>query len=226
MPTVPLITLGFLESLAPVQLVYALQILALLAMLSAGPMLLIAITSFARIVIVLSFVKQALRIPLVPPRSIVVTLALLLTCAVLAPLAHQLDMRALSPYSRDELDARQALDKASGVVRDFLTPQTRAADLRVVHELSHEALPKARQAVRLQLLVPAFMLSELRTAFELGLLIFVPFLLIDLIVTWLLTTFGMVLVPPTLVATPLKLALFVAVGGLPLLARSLVAGFG
>jgi flagellar biosynthetic protein FliP len=183
-------------------------------------------TSFTRIVIVLSFLRQAIGAQNVPPMQVVMALSFLLTCVVMTPVAQKIDAQAFEPYSQKEINEKQAFDKATLVLRDFLVPQTREADLRLFYDLTHAEHPKTQHDVALHLLVPAFMISELRTAFEMGFLIFLPFVLIDLIVASLLTAMGMVMLPPTMLATPLKLLLFVVVDGWGLLARALVASFG
>ena len=158
--------------------------------------------------------------------QVVMALSFILTCVVMAPVAQKIDARAFEPYTSKQIDEKQAFTEAASVIRDFLVPQTREADLRLFYDLTHAQLPKTRQDVAMHLLVPAFMISELRTAFEMGFLIFLPFVLIDLIVASILTAMGMVMLPPTMLATPLKLLLFVVVDGWSLLARSLVASFG
>jgi flagellar biosynthetic protein FliP len=225
MPTVPQLSFTFAEAQGPEQIVPALKILLLLTVLSLAPAILISMTSFTRIVIVLSFLRQAIGAQNVPPMQVVMALSFLLTCVVMTPVAQKIDAEAFEPYSHKEIDEKQAFDKAALVLRDFMVPQTREADLRLFYDLTHAEHPKTQHDVALHLLVPAFMISELRTAFEMGFLIFLPFVLIDLIVASLLTAMGMVMLPPTMLATPLKLLLFVVVDGWGLLARSLVASF-
>jgi flagellar biosynthetic protein FliP len=222
----PQLTLNLAEVQGPEQVVPALKILLMFTILSIAPAILISMTSFTRIVIVLSFLRQALGAQNVPPMQVIMSLSLLLTAVVMTPVAQRLDVEAFEPYQQKELNEKQAFERAGVVARDFLVPQTREADLRLFYELNHTALPKTQQEVGLHLLVPAFMISELRTAFEMGFLIFLPFVLIDLIVASLLTAMGMVMLPPTMLATPLKLLLFVVVDGWSLLSRSLVASFG
>jgi flagellar biosynthetic protein FliP len=222
----PQLTLSLSELQGPEQVVPALKILLLLTILSIAPAILVSMTAFTRIVIVLSFLRQALGSQNVPPMQVIMSLSLLLTCVVMAPVAQRLDREALQPYTQKTIDEKQAFERAGGIARDFLLPQTREADLRLFYELNHEALPKTQPEVALHLLVPAFMLSELRTGFEMGFLIFLPFVLIDLIVASILTAMGMVMLPPTMLATPLKLLLFVVVDGWSLMTRSLVASFG
>jgi flagellar biosynthetic protein FliP len=226
MPTVPQLTFNFAEAQGPEQVVPALKILLLLTVLSIAPAILISMTSFTRIVIVLSFLRQAIGAQNVPPMQVVMALSFLLTCVVMAPVAQRIDEQAFAPYTAKELNEKQAFERTALVMRDFLVPQTREADLRLFYEMTHAPLPKTTHEVALHLLVPAFMISELRTAFEMGFLIFLPFVLIDLIVASILTAMGMVMLPPTMLATPLKLLLFVVVDGWSLLVRSLVSSFG
>jgi flagellar biosynthesis protein FliP len=222
----PQLTLSLAEVQGPEQVVPALKILLMFTILSIAPAILISMTAFTRIVIVLSFLRQALGSQNVPPIQVIMALSLLLTGVVMTPVAQRLDAEALEPYVQKELNEKQAFERAAQVARDFLLPQTREADLRLFYELNHTALPKTQPEVGLHLLVPAFMISELRTGFEMGFLIFLPFVLIDLIFASILTAMGMVMLPPTMLATPLKLLLFVVVDGWSLMSRSLVASFG
>ena len=222
----PQLTLSLAEMQGPEQVVPALKILLMFTVLSIAPAILISMTSFTRIVIVLSFLRQALGSQNVPPMQVIMALSLLLTAVVMTPVAQRLDKEAFEPYIQKQLDEKMAFERAAIVARDFLVPQTREADLRLFYDLNHTELPKTQAEVGLHLLVPAFMISELRTAFEMGFLIFLPFVLIDLIVASILTAMGMVMLPPTMLATPLKLLLFVVVDGWSLISRSLVASFG
>jgi flagellar biosynthesis protein FliP len=225
MPSIPQLTFNFAEAQGPEQVVPALKILLLLTVLSIAPAILISMTSFTRIVIVLSFVRQALGAQSVPPMQVVMALSFLLTCVVMTPVAQRIDAQAFEPYTQKQLNEKEAYERTAVVLKEFLVPQTREADLRLFYELTKTPLPKTQQEVGMHLLVPAFMISELRTAFEMGFLIFLPFVLIDLIVASILTAMGMVMLPPTMLATPLKLLLFVVVDGWSLLVRSLVASF-
>lgn len=222
----PQLTLSLADMQGPEQVVPALKILLMFTILSIAPAILISMTAFTRIVIVLSFLRQALGSQNVPPIQVIMALSLLLTGVVMAPVAQRVDAEALEPYIQKELNEKQAFERAAQVARDFLLPQTREGDLRLFYELNRTPLPKTQPEVGLHLLVPAFMISELRTGFEMGFLIFLPFVLIDLIVASILTAMGMVMLPPTMLATPLKLLLFVVVDGWSLMTRSLVASFG
>lgn len=210
----------------PEQLVGSLKVLGLLTILSIAPGILISMTSFTRIVVVLSFVRQAMGTQNVPPMQVVLALALVLTGVVMAPVAQRIDTEALQPYIEEEIDEEALYDRGSGVIREFLVSQTRESDLAAFYDMSHEEPPESVEDVSLVLLVPAFMISELRTGFEMGFLLFLPFVLIDLVVASILTAMGMVMLPPTMVSTPMKLLLFVVVDGWALLTQSLVASFG
>ncbi|MGE0792311.1 MAG: flagellar type III secretion system pore protein FliP [Sandaracinaceae bacterium] len=209
----------------PQEMVPALKVLLLLTILSIAPAILISMTSFTRIVIVLGFVRQAIGTQNLPPTQVILSLSLMLTAVVMAPVMHRLDTEALAPYEAEQIDSDEALDRASSIIRAFLIRQTRQDDLLLFYELTESEAPAQVDDVELTLLVPAFMISELRTGFEMGFLLFLPFVLIDLIAGSVLTSMGMVMLPPTMVSTPLKLLLFVLVDGWAMLTRSLVASF-
>jgi flagellar biosynthetic protein FliP len=209
----------------PEQIAPALKVLLLFTVLSLAPAILISMTAFTRIVIVLSFVRQAVGSQNLPPMQVIMSLSLLLTFVVMGPVAQQVNSEALQPYQEKKIDEKQAFEAASRIMRGFLIPQTRKSDLLLFYELNHTPAPKDTSDVSMHLLVPAFMISELRTGFEMGFLIFLPFVLIDLIVASILTAVGMVMLPPTMLTTPLKLLVFVLVDGWALLTRSVVMSF-
>jgi flagellar biosynthesis protein FliP len=209
----------------PEQLVPSLKVLALLTVLTLAPALLISMTSFTRIVVVLSFVRQAVGSQNVPPTQVLLSLSLLLTFVVMAPVGARVNQDAIVPYTEKRIDEAAAWQAAREPIAEFLLAQTREDDLKLFYELSKTKLPRTQSDVAIHLLVPAFMISELRTGFEMGFLLFLPFALIDLVVASLLTSMGMMMLPPTTLSTPLKLLLFVAVDGWALLTRSLVASF-
>ncbi|MEY4510647.1 MAG: flagellar biosynthesis protein FliP [Pseudomonadota bacterium] len=221
----PSISLSVGAGSGPEQLVPTLKILALLTVLTLAPALLISMTSFTRIVVVLSFVRQAVGTQNVPPTQVMLSLALLLTFVVMAPVGAKVNEVAIIPYTEKRLDETGAWEAARIPISEFLLAQTREDDLKLFYELTKTKLPSAPAEVSIHLLVPAFMISELRTGFEMGFLLFLPFALIDLVVASLLTAMGMMMLPPTTLSTPLKLLLFVAVDGWALLTRSLVASF-
>jgi flagellar biosynthetic protein FliP len=223
-PTAQL-TIGLPNLQGPEQVAPALKILLLLTVLSLAPAILVCMTSFTRIVVVLSFVRQAIGTQNVPPTQVMVSLALLLTAVVMAPVARRVHAEALEPYRQHQLNEEQAFEAAKQVVSEFLIRQTREEDLRLMYELSEADRPQTRAEIDLHLLVPAFLISELRTGFEMGFLLFLPFVLVDLIVASILTSLGMIMVPPTMLSMPMKVLLFVAVDGWSLLTRSVVVSF-
>lgn len=213
------------ESEGPEQVVGTLKILGLLTILAVAPAILISMTSFTRIVVVLSFVRQAIGTQNVPPMQVILALSLLLTAVVMTPVAKAIDEQAFSPYVAETIDEEEMFSRSQDIVRTFLIGQTREADLRQFFDMTSTPLPQSEADVPMTLLVPAFLISELRTGFEMGFLLFLPFVLIDLIVAAILTAMGMVMLPPTMVSTPMKLLLFVVVDGWALLTQSLVASF-
>jgi flagellar biosynthetic protein FliP len=204
----------------------AVRILVLLTILSIAPAILISVTSFTRIVVVLSFVRQAMGSQGAPPTQVLLALSLLLTGVVMGPVLARVNEDALEPYLEETIDGELAYERASGHVREFLLRQTREDDLVLFYDVSHTESPERLEDVELRLLVPAFMISELRTAFEMGFLVFLPFVLVDLLAGSILSAMGMVMMPPTMISTPLKLLLFVAVDGWALLVQALVASYG
>ncbi len=203
----------------------ALQILALLTVLTLAPAILIMLTSFTRIVIVLSFVRSALGSQQVPPNQVLVGLALFLTFFVMAPSLGAMNEQALQPYLRGEITQQAAVDRASVPLRGFMLKQTRESDLDLFVSLSGAKRPANPSEVSMLALIPAFTLSELKTAFEIGFLIYLPFLIIDMVVASVLMSMGMLMLPPVMISLPFKLLLFVMVDGWNLVVRSLIQSF-
>lgn len=215
---------------APLQLTVgggssAVKLFLLLTALSFASGALVAVTSFTRVVIVLGFVRQAMGTPTLPPNQVVLGLSLALTFFIMAPTFTQVHSEALGPYLEDRLSATEALDKGSGPIRDFLLRQTRPQDLRLFYEVSGRSRPTRAEDVPLTIAVPAFMVSELTTAFRMGLFIFIPMLMLDLLVSSVLMALGLMMVPPTLVSLPLKLGVFLLADGWHLLVKSLIQSF-
>jgi flagellar biosynthesis protein FliP len=201
------------------------KLFLLLTALSFATAALISITSFTRIVIVMSFLRQALGTPQLPPNQVVIALSLALTAFVMAPTFQRVHQDALGPYLDDQITGQVALDRGSAPVLEFLLRQTRPDDLRLFYELSARERPTRADDVPITIAVPAFMVSELTTAFRMGLFIFIPLLLIDLLVSAVLMALGMMMVPPTLVSLPLKIGVFLMADGWHLLVQSLVRSF-
>jgi flagellar biosynthetic protein FliP len=202
-----------------------LSLLALFTLITLAPSLLIMTTGFTRILIVMSFMRNALGAQQMPPNQILVGFSLFLTLFVMAPTFGKVNDTALQPYLNKKITAQVAIERAEKPVKAFMLKQTRASDLQLFVRLSKDAEPRTREQVKLTTLIPAFMVSELKTAFEIGFLIYIPFLIIDLVVASTLMSMGMMMLPPVLVSLPFKLLLFVLVDGWALIAQSLVAGF-
>lgn len=197
----------------------------LLTALSFIPLLLISLTSFTRIVVVLSLIRNALGLQQTPPNSVLITLALFLTLFTMSPVLQAAKTGALDPYLRKEITAPVALEKGFQPLKLFMIHQTRQEDLLAVAKMAGHPAPRSVDEVSAMELVPAFMLSELRTAFQIGFVIFLPFLLIDLVVAAILMALGMIMVPPSTVSLPLKILLFLLINGWSLIAQALLASF-
>lgn len=196
-----------------------------LSMLAVLPVFLIGMTSFTRIVIVLSLLRHALGLPQTPPNSVVVTLAICLTYFSMAPVVEKVHASALQPYLEDKIQTREAMERAADPLREFMIRQTRESDLRAVLEMARAPQPKTVGEIKLSHLVPAFLLSELKTAFQIGFVIFLPFLLIDLVVGAVLMALGMIMVPPATISLPLKIMLFVLIDGWVLVSKALLNSY-
>lgn len=203
----------------------AVKLFLLLTALSFASAALISLTSFTRIVIVFSFLRQALGTPQLPPNQVVIGLSLALTAFVMAPTATRVHTEALSPYFADEIGHEEAFTRASVPLREFMLRQTRESDLRLFYELSQVERPTRGEEVPMTIAIPAFMISELTTAFRMGLYVYVPLLLIDLLVSAILLSLGMMMVPPTLISLPVKVGIFLLADGWHLVVGSLVRSF-
>ena len=201
------------------------QIVVLLTLITVLPGVLFAVTGFTRILIVLGFVRNALGTPTTPPNQILVGIAFFLTLFVMAPTLRVIDNTAIKPYMNHSISERQALVRAEQPLRTFMFKQTRTSDLALFINLSHERRPRTRADVPTHVLVPAFIISELKTAFQIGFLIYLPFLIIDMVVASTLTSMGMMMLPPALISLPFKILLFVLVDGWHLVVQSLVGSF-
>jgi flagellar biosynthetic protein FliP len=210
----------------PAQVSTGIQLMLLLTVLSLAPAFFVLTTAFTRIIIVLAFVRNALGVPMMPPNQILTGLALLLTIFVMAPVWQEINTRALQPYLSRELTQEQALERGLEPIRNFMFRQTREKDIALFISLAKAPQPRTRDEVPLWVLVPAFVISELKTAFTMGFVIFVPFLIIDMVVSSVLMSMGMMMLPPVIISLPFKILLFVMVDGWHLITRSLVTSFG
>jgi len=202
-----------------------LQLVALLTVLSLAPSILIMVTSFTRIVVVLSFLRSALGLQQTPPNSVLVSLALFLTAFIMAPVVEEAYKAGVAPLIKQEISQEQAFERTVKPIRKFMLAHVRKNDLALFMDLA-EAKPATADDTPLRALVPAFMISELRRAFEIGFLLFVPFLVIDMVVASILMSMGMLMLPPVTISLPFKLIFFVLVDGWFLVAGSLVRSFG
>ena len=203
-----------------------LQMIALLTVLSLAPSILVMMTSFTRIVVVLSLLRTALGTATAPPNAVIVSLALFLTAFVMGPAFERAYDVGIKPLIANEVSADQAFERASGPFKEFMLKNVRDKDLKLFTDLSKEPLPASPEQMSLRILIPAFMISELKRAFEIGFLLFLPFLIIDLVVASVLMSMGMMMLPPVVVSLPFKLIFFVLVDGWSLVAGSLVQSYG
>ena len=210
---------GQAETAQAMRVVIGLTVLALL------PALLVCVTAFLRIIIVLSMLRHAIGMQETPPNTALIGLALFLTLFTMAPVMEKIDKSALQPFMDGKVSMQEAYQSGSAPLRDFMVRQTREEDLALMVELSKAKPPRTIEDISNVQLVPAFMLSELRTAFQIGFVVFLPFLLIDLVVATVLMALGMMMMPPSTVSLPLKVLMFVLVDGWALLMKSLVGSF-
>ena len=224
--TLPNINLGLKSTENPSEIVNTIKILIALTVLTLAPAILILMTSFTRIIIVLSFVRQALGTQQMPPNQMLVGLALFLTLFVMSPFLTKINNEAVQPFLNSEINQEVAFDRAMAPLRQFMFNQTRESDLALFIRMSKAERPKTRADVSSAVLVPAFVLSELKTAFQIGFIIYLPFLVIDMVAASVLMAMGMMMLPPVIISLPFKIMLFVFVDGWTLLVGSLVESFG
>lgn len=204
----------------------AVQLIALITVLSIAPSVLVMMTSFTRIVVVLSLLRTAMGTATAPPNAVLVSLALFLTAFIMGPTLQRSYEDGLRPLINNEITLEQAFERGSGPLRGFMQKNVREKDLKLFIDLSREPPPATPEQMSLRILIPAFMISELKRAFEIGFLLFLPFLIIDLVVASVLMSMGMMMLPPVVVSLPFKLIFFVLVDGWTLVAGSLVQSYG
>ena len=221
----PTFQLGMEDVDEPGKVSSALQILFLLTILTLAPSILIMTTSFARIIIVLSFLRQAMGTQQTPPTQVLIGLGLFLTLFVMGPTWSEINKNALQPYLNEEISQMDALKLAEAPLKSFMLAQTREKDLSLFVNLG-DGERGSDSEVEIQSLIPAFIISELKTAFQIGFLIYIPFLILDMVVASILLSMGMMMLPPVLISLPFKLMLFVMVDGWYLIVGSLIRSFG
>ena len=202
------------------------QLLLLVGGITLVPALLFTVTGFTRILVVLGFIRQGLGTQAAPPNQVLVGIALFLTIFVMAPTFNQIKKDAIDPLTAGKISQSRAIERGQEPLRDFMFRQTRDKDLALFVDMAHLKRPKTRADVPTYTLIPAFVISELKTAFQIGFLIFLPFLVIDLVVSSTLMSMGMVMLPPVFISLPFKILLFVLVDGWNLVTQSLVESFG
>lgn len=209
----------------PNNYVVSIQLLILLTILTLAPSILIMMTSFTRIIIVLAFIRNALGTQRIPPNQVLIGLALFLTFFIMAPIASEINEEAIQPFIKEEISQEEAFDKALEPIREFMFRQTRNKDLALFLNISDSKDVKELDDIPTKVLIPSFIISELKTAFEIGFIIYIPFLVIDMVVASTLMSMGMMMLPPVIISLPFKLLLFIMVDGWNLITKSLIMGF-
>ncbi|WP_457596775.1 flagellar type III secretion system pore protein FliP [Hydrogenimonas sp.] len=222
---IPTVNLSFSAPTEPQQLVNTLNIVILLTLLVLAPSLVLVMTSFLRLIVVFAFLRQALGTQQTPPTQLLVSLALVLTLFIMEPMGKEAYDKGIKPYLDRKIGYEVAFDRSMEPFKRFMLRNTRESDLALFYRIRHLPNPKTEADVTLPILLPAFMISELKTAFEIGFLIFLPFLVIDMVVSSVLMSMGMMMLPPVMISLPFKILIFVLVDGWHLLVGNLVESF-
>ncbi|RTQ95219.1 flagellar type III secretion system pore protein FliP [Lysinibacillus telephonicus] len=217
--------ISFFSESDPTNVSTSVKLLLVLTVLSLAPSILILMTSFARIVIVLSFTRTALATSTIPPNQVIIGLALFLTFFIMAPTFQEVNEQALQPLFNEEIGIEEAYDRATTPFKEFMSKHTRQKDLELFINYNQAERPQSVEEIPLSILVPAFVLSELKTAFQIGFMIFIPFLVIDMVVASVLMSMGMMMLPPVMISLPFKILLFILVDGWYLVIKSLLQSF-
>jgi len=223
--SLPSVSINFGEEGGSEELATTIKIVLLLTVLSLAPSIIIMLTSFARIVIVLGFLRQAMGTQQMPPNHVIIGLSLFLTFFIMSPVWQKINTQAVQPYMSKEITQGQAWEAAIQPIREFMLKHAKEKDLALFIDISKKEKPKNISEVSTLTLIPAFIISELKTAFQIGFLIYIPFLILDMIVASVLLSMGMMMLPPIMIALPFKLMLFVLVDGWDLIVGSLVRSF-
>lgn len=222
---IPTLSISLGDSEDPNDWFTGLKIIAFMTVLALAPSILIMMTSFTRILVVFAFLRQALGTQQSPPTQILIGLSLFMTVFVMMPVWQKIDSEALTPYLNEEIKQADAVEKAAAPLRSFMLKQTREDDLLLFIGAAHMERPERSEETPMHVLIPAFVISELRTAFEIGFLIYIPFVVLDLVVASVLMSMGMMMLPPVMISLPLKIILFVLVDGWHLITASLLQSF-
>lgn len=223
--TIPTVNLSLSAPNSPQQLVTSLNLLIVLTILVLAPSLVFVMTSFLRLLIVFSFLRQALGTQQMPPNQVMVSLAMILTFFIMEPVVQESYTKAVKPYLEEKMSYQEAFSKGSEPFKAFMVRNTREKDLALFFRIRHLENPKNIEEIPLTVAVPAFMISELKTSFEIGFLLFLPFLVVDMVVSSVLMSMGMMMLPPVMISLPFKLLIFVLVDGWNLLVGKLVESF-
>ncbi len=221
----PNINIGLQQANTPQDFTNGLQILIWLTILTLAPSILIMTTSFIRLVVVLSLTRQALGAGTLPPNQVLTSLALILTFFIMAPTFNEINEKALQPYMKNQITQQVALDRGIEPIRKFMFKQTHEKELALFVRMAKIEKPKTKEDLPTYVLLPAFIMSELKTAFTIGFVVYLPFLVIDIVVSSVLVSMGMMFLPPSMIALPFKLIMFVMVDGWYLIVKSLVESF-
>ena len=222
---IPSVSIGLENTDDPKKISAAIEIVLLLTVLSLAPSILLMMTSFTRLIIVFGFLRQAIGTQQMPPNQVIIGLSLFLTFFIMQPVWSAANEKGIQPYLNDEINFKQALKNVEGPIRRFMFKNTREADLALFARFAKIEDPKDEGEIPTSVLVPSFMISELKTAFEIGFVLYIPFLIIDMVVSSVLLSMGMMMLPPVLISLPFKLLLFVLVDGWHLLTGSLLKSF-
>jgi len=222
--TLPRIEIGD-KNAGEANLSTGIQILLLLSALSLAPAFLLMMTSFTRIVVVLSLIRSALAIQQTPPNQVLIGMALFLTFFIMAPTFQTINNNAIGPYMAGKITYKDAINKGSIPIREFMFRQTKEKDLALMVQMSKMSKPRNQNDIPTHVLIPAFIISELNTAFKIGFMIFIPFIVIDMVISSILMSMGMMMLPPVMISLPFKILLFVLADGWHLVVKSLVMGF-
>lgn len=223
--TFPNINIGLQNANTPQDFTNGLQILIWLTILTLAPSILILTTCFVRLVVVLALTRQALGAGTLPPNQVITGLALILTFFIMAPTFNEINEKALQPYMKNQITQQVAIDRGIQPIRNFMFKQTHEKELALFVRMAKIEKPKTKEDVPTYVLLPSFIMSELKTAFTIGFVVYLPFLVIDIVVSSVLVSMGMMFLPPTMIALPFKLIMFVMVDGWYLIVKSLVESF-
>ncbi|TCO79934.1 flagellar type III secretion system pore protein FliP [Marinisporobacter balticus] len=222
---IPKISIGLDEANNPKEVANSLEILFLMTVLALAPSILIMMTCFTRIIIVLSFIRKAIATQTTPPNQVLIGLALFLTFFIMAPIGSEINEKAIQPYLNEQISAEVAIENGMAPLRKFMFNQTREKDLALFIDISGSEVPKELKDIPTKALIPAFIISELKTGFQIGYVLFIPFVIVDMVVASTLMSMGMMMLPPVMISMPFKILLFILVDGWNLIIKSLIMGF-